>query len=76
MYFNLKQSGDKVKSTRGSSASLKANVIGNRLKGLYSGAIDFNFKITEDYKSFKGKAWPPSGWSIGNTLYLKGERQK
>lgn len=80
MYFKLKQSGNRVKSIRGCAYDLKAKVKGDRLIGWYAYGfgliINFNFKISEDYKTFKGKTVAPMVVSGTGTLYLKGKRHE
>jgi hypothetical protein len=76
MVFKLKQSGNKVKSIRGSSYELKAKVNGDRLKGWYEGPaglyIQINLKIDTDRITFNGTEFNVKT----GTLRLKGERQE
>jgi len=71
--LKLKQSGNMVKSIRGSDHDIKAKVKGDRLKGWYGDTVQIHidFKISEDCILFKGKG----SWYQG-TFYLKGERQE
>ena len=71
--LKLKQSGNMVKSIRGSDHDIKAKVKGDRLKGWYgdTAQIHIDFKFSEDCTLFKGKG----SWYQG-TFYLKGERQE
>jgi hypothetical protein len=71
--LKLKQSGNKVKATRGSQVNMKAKVKRDRLKGWYGSTqypIDIDFKISKDCKSFKGTGFN----NTFGTSYLKGER--
>ncbi len=57
--LKLKQNGNLVKSTRGSSYEFKGSVVGNRLEGRYKDDDHqlmhiINVKISEDLKSFEG----------------------
>ena len=71
--LKLKQSGNMVKSIRGSDVDMKAKVKEDRLKGLYGDTVQIHidFKISEDFTLFKGKG----SWYQG-TFYLKGERKE
>jgi len=71
--LKLKQSGNMVKSIRGSDHDIKAKVKGDRLKGWYGDTVQIHidFKISKDCTLFKGKG----SWYQG-TFYLKGERQE
>jgi hypothetical protein len=74
LVLNLKQSGNKIKSIRGSTYNFRGKVKGNRLKGWYVGRgvhIIVDLKISQDAMSFKGKES-----FYGKTYKLKGERQK
>jgi len=72
--LKLKQSGNTVKSIRGSDRLLSGKVKGNRLKGQYPTGTVYdgyvNFKMSDDFKSFQGAI---------DSYYLykaKGERQE
>lgn len=79
--LKLKQSGNQVKSTRGSMYELQAKVRGDRLKGWldigYGIYADINFILSGDCQSFMGKSEAPTVISgKAGTVNLKGERQE
>lgn len=72
--LNLKQRGNKVKSTRGSTRDFGGKVSGNHLKGWLMEMETHStvkLKLSQDSMSFKGK-----GFIWGKTHYLEGERQE
>ena len=74
--LKLKQSGNTVKSIRGSDFNFKGKVKGDRLKGWLpdnSDDIHYDFKVSGDFTSFKGVV---SSTRNLNRYKLKGERQK
>ncbi len=74
LVLNLKQSGNKIKSIRGSTHDFRGKVKGNRLKAWYiemDTQAPVDLKISQDSMSFKGK-----GLVWRKTFYLKGERQE